>query len=179
MYGRTLAIILLCLTLFAPSRPAAADTVAGKPLWFGETGHTLAYNFRLFWDRKGGLPIFGYPVTEVFLEGGRPVQYFERARFEWHAPEGLVLAGHLGRWAARGYEGHAAFARVAGPGQAGQDYFAETGHTLGGSFRQFWHTRGGLPVFGFPLSEEFHEVNPTDGQTYLVQYFERALRVAP
>ena len=39
------------------------------------------------WQRNGGLPVFGFPLTEVItetLEDGRAyeVQYFERARFE-------------------------------------------------------------------------------------------------
>jgi hypothetical protein len=59
---------------------------------------------------------------------------------------------------------------------AGPDrlYFQETGHTLGGVFRAYWETRGGLTIFGLPLTEEFREVNPTDGQEYTIQYFERA-----
>ncbi len=28
-------------------------------------------------------------------------------------------------------------------------------------------------MFGYPLSEAFNEKSPTDGKTYLVQYFER------
>lgn len=36
----------------------------------------------------GGLPVFGYPISEAFLEQieGRwyMVQYFGRQRFEWH-----------------------------------------------------------------------------------------------
>ena len=28
-------------------------------------------------------------------------------------------------------------------------------------------------MFGYPLSEPFQERNPSDGKTYLVQYFER------
>jgi peptidoglycan/xylan/chitin deacetylase (PgdA/CDA1 family) len=50
------------------------------------------------------LPLFGYPISEEFEEDGYVVQYFERARFEWH-PEHRgtvyeVLLGHLGRQAA-------------------------------------------------------------------------------
>ncbi|MFN8540386.1 MAG: hypothetical protein U0232_23275 [Thermomicrobiales bacterium] len=29
-------------------------------------------------------------------------------------------------------------------------------------------------MFGYPLTEEFTEVNPADGKSYTVQYFERA-----
>jgi hypothetical protein len=60
-----------------------------------------------------------------------------------------------------------AFAPVA-PEVSDRRYFAETGHTLTGSFRRLWETRGGLPRFGFPLSEEMDEAGET------VQYFERA-----
>ncbi len=53
------------------------------------------------------LALFGYPISEEFSatepapEGQAiPIQYFERARFEWHPenPEPYkVLLGHLGR----------------------------------------------------------------------------------
>jgi len=101
------------------------------------------------------------------------VQYFERARLEWHANLGLVQAGHLGRWAAGRSSDKAPFAPRSGAAYPNQIYFPETRHTLGGLFRQFWENNGGLQVFGYPLSEEFREVNPQDGQTYTVQYFER------
>ena len=53
-------------------------------------------------------------------------------------------------------------------------FFPVTGHTLGGAFGEFWLRNGQLSVFGYPISEEFHEVNALDGKSYLVQYFERA-----
>ena len=167
-------MVVLLVVLLAPYGRASAETAVGQPIYFKETGHTLAYTFRRFWNQHGGLPIFGYPLTEVFIEQGRPVQYLERARLEWHADLGVVLAGHLGRWAAESRTGHPAFAAIAGPNEAHQDYFVETGHTLGGVFKHYWNANGGLPAFGFPLSEEFREVNPEDGQEYTVQYFERA-----
>ncbi len=52
-------------------------------------------------------------------------------------------------------------------------FLADTNHTLRGIFLNYWQTYGGLPVFGFPLTEEFDEVNPSDGKVYRVQYFER------
>ncbi|MBX6342844.1 MAG: CAP domain-containing protein, partial [Thermomicrobiaceae bacterium] len=48
---------------------------------------------------RGGLPIFGYPISEPFEQGGRLVQYFERNRFELHPelpPEYQVLPTRLG-----------------------------------------------------------------------------------
>ncbi|MDQ6604419.1 MAG: glycoside hydrolase family protein [Chloroflexota bacterium] len=52
-------------------------------------------------------------------------------------------------------------------------YFAETSHTLTGPFLQFWKQGGGLPVFGYPISEPIVEKNADDGKSYTVQYFER------
>lgn len=48
-------------------------------------------------------------------------------------------------------------------------YFPETGHSLGGGFKDYWETHGGLDIFGYPLTDEIQE----DGRT--VQYFERSV----
>jgi hypothetical protein len=73
--------------------------------YFPQTRHRLSHGFRSYWENNGGLYVFGYPISEEFTEGGRTVQYFERARFEWH-PEHRgtrfeILLGHLGRKAAQ------------------------------------------------------------------------------
>lgn len=52
--------------------------------WFAETGHSVGGAFWQFWQANGGLPIFGYPLTDELTEAGQTVQYFERAVFEWH-----------------------------------------------------------------------------------------------
>src|SRR6476659_8771030 len=54
-------------------------------------------------------------------------------------------------------------------------FFAETGHTVRGRFLDYWNTHGGLAQQGYPISDELSEVSPTDGGTYTVQYFERAV----
>ena len=54
-------------------------------------------------------------------------------------------------------------------------YFLESGHTLGGDFRRYWESHGGVQKLGYPISEEYQDVNPLDGQTRIVQYFERAV----
>lgn len=84
---------------FAPGTPAAC--AAPDCIWFAPTGHSLRGVFRAYWEAHGGLPIFGYPLSEVVQENGRPVQYFERNRFEYHAENAgtryEVLLGLLGR----------------------------------------------------------------------------------
>jgi hypothetical protein len=49
----------------------------------------------------------------------------------------------------------------------------ETGYSIGGPLLSFWQETGGVPVYGYPISEELQEVSPSDGQVYIVQYFER------
>ena len=89
---------------FAPVAPFPSGE--GR-VYFAETGHSLAGGFKHYWDAHGGLAQFGYPISEEVAEPSsadgvaRVVQYFERARFEYH-PEHAgtpyeVLLGDLGR----------------------------------------------------------------------------------
>ncbi len=74
--------------------------------YFPETGHNLRGAFLDYWLNHGGLFVSGLPISEEIMEvspdDGRPylVQYFERARYEYH-PEYAgtkyqVLLGLLG-----------------------------------------------------------------------------------
>lgn len=56
--------------------------------YFPETGHVVSYAFLDHFREAGGLDIFGYPRSEFMYEEGYIVQYFQRARMEWH-PEDL------------------------------------------------------------------------------------------
>lgn len=56
---------------------------------FRETGHGVGGGFLNYFTDNGGVRIFGFPISEEMdglTEDGDPVrvQYFERARFEWH-----------------------------------------------------------------------------------------------
>jgi acetyl esterase/lipase len=53
--------------------------------------------------------------------------------------------------------------------------FTETSKTVRGPFLRYWTQNGGLAQQGFPISEEMQEVSETDGRSYTVQYFERAV----
>lgn len=62
---------------------------AGSPAvddgqWFTETGCYVGGAFWTYWRGRGGLPIFGYPLSNERNEAEMTVQYFERAVFEWH-----------------------------------------------------------------------------------------------
>jgi hypothetical protein len=170
-------------TLRPPTHPTGRTNDPSMH-YFDVTSHNVPDIFFRYWSRHGGLRRFGYPLTEAIMElsetdgGTYLTQYFERARFEHHpefaGTEYEVLLGLLGseRTAHRAHEPE--FQPVPLPPDTNDiDYFVETGHTLRGGFRTYWYNNGGLPVFGFPISERIQERSNTDGKTYLVQYFER------
>ena len=166
-------------------RPTAGvpDPVLPGVAYFPEIRHSLRGVFRGYWERYGGLAQFGYPLTEEYREVSETdgqtytVQYFERARFEYH-PEYAgtryeVLLGLLGHTVTADRAGEAAFLPAAPAGQAGSRYFSETGHSMAAEFVGYWEDHGGLAIYGYPISEPFYETNAADGKSYLVQYFER------
>ncbi|MGA7732268.1 MAG: alpha/beta hydrolase [Chloroflexia bacterium] len=150
---------------------------------FPETGKTVQGRFLQYWQANGGLPQFGYPISEKVQEksdiDGKTytVQYFERAVFEMH-PENVapndVLLQLLGVF--RFKEKYATGAPVETPNTApGSVVFKETGKRVGGRFLEYWRGHGGIAQQGLPISDEFTEVSNLDGKSYIVQYFERAV----
>ncbi|NTU81292.1 MAG: hypothetical protein HGA45_18250 [Chloroflexales bacterium] len=167
---------LLSLVVSLALLSSAGRSVAAQPdsRCFPETGLCIAGPIRAYWERSGGLPVFGYPTTEQrfeTIEGrGLEVQWFERDRLELQ-PEGYVTAGRLG---ARLLELRGT--PWEGLPQAGSRppeciFFTLTGHTLCPPFRAYWEANGGLERFGYPITQPFQET--IDGREYLVQYFER------
>ena len=187
-----LLLSMLAAVLIVPSL-AQASPPPPQVQYFKETGHAAHNWYWQFWkNTPNALRILGYPISEPFIqesftEPGKfyRVQYFERAVLEEH-PENFgrdnnrwfILGRLLGNELAKGRENEPPFQPVPNPNQAGVLWFRETQHTLRndpvrGPFRQFWEQYGGLPVFGYPISEPFQERNPDTGEIYWVQYFER------
>jgi hypothetical protein len=161
--------------------------------YFPETRHTLSGAFYQYWKQQGGLSTFGFPISEEFFatdDVGRlvVVQYFERFRFERHFNQvgsPTVQLSRLGDEALQ-LRGKNWFTFAAGLPQDDCHYFAETGHTLCGTFLDYWSRHGltldgepevsfaeSLALFGQPLSEpQIEEIAP--GKRVRVQWFERA-----
>lgn len=181
-------LVLVLMGAALPSLPARAE-----PRCFPEAApaiqHCIDGRLRSFWEQQGGLPVFGYPLTAPFQEhtevGAVTVQLFERARLELHpqhAPPYDVQIGHMGRHAltAQGRE-------TSPPEQprAGCLFFPETGQNVCPPFLQAWSSYGlefGAPgvsieeskaLFGLPLTPA-QPATLSDGQSYTVQWFERA-----
>ena len=161
--------------------------------YFDSTGHYLCDGFQMAWERNGGLPVFGYPLTGELMERNADLgqlltaQYFERQRFEWH-PENAgtpyeVLLGRLGVQVL-GMQGRD-WMDFAQASPDAEHYFAETGHAIAPEFWAYWSSHGleygdpdvsfreSLLLFGYPISEPMMETNP-NGDTVLTQWFERA-----
>lgn len=150
--------------------------------YFPEVGHTLRGRFLQYWQEHGGLAQFGYPLTEEYTDKSKTdgkeyvTQYFERARFEYHPenqPPYDVLLGLLGLETTESRRTEVPFRYTPPKASPGGIYFSETGHILAEEFISYWQDHGGLPVYGYPISNAFQEQSATDGKMYLVQYFER------
>ncbi len=175
-----LALAALALSLLpAGMRPALAQ---GDSRTFTETGKTVSGKFLAYWNDHGGLAQQGLPISDEMqdqspLDGKTyTMQYFERAVFEMHpenqAPNDVLLS-LLGVFQfTKLHPQGVADAKASTDNPA---TFSETGMTIGGKFRDYWESHGGLAQQGYPISNEFDEVSPLDGKTYTVQYFERAV----
>ncbi len=151
--------------------------------YFPETDHTISGKFLEYWEQNGGLPVFGYPITDAQFELNKDdgktylTQWFERNRLELH-PENKgtayeVQLGLLGKaikqealTADPDFQPAEVWDNPALPAEE-ERYFAATGHNLGGRFLAYWLENGGLEHFGYPLNEAHPEVSLEDGQVYL------------
>lgn len=159
--------VLLCLLPF----PAAAQTAERC---FPEIGHCISGPIRQYWERNGGLAVFGLPISSQSLEliEGQQlqVQWFERDRIEIQ-PNGTISTGRLG------VERLEQLGTPWSPGQIDETApncinFPETGHQIcQAAFADYWRNNGGLERFGYPITGAFE--TELESQTYLVQYFER------
>lgn len=192
---RFLLLLILVTLSFNPwiARPTSAAADEATPAlaprrtdaerrYFPETGQYVVRDFKAYYEAHGDLAIFGLPLTKAFVWDGRLTQVFERAVFQ-NFPEqadqgNRVQLRLLGSAAAAGQAGGPWSPLGERPSDPAVQFFPQTGHSLGGAFQSFWLHNGGLGNFGYPLSEPFDEPTPgtpgDDGQTHLVQYFERA-----
>ncbi|MHB8621440.1 MAG: VanW family protein [Chloroflexota bacterium] len=168
---RLLGLAVLASVALPGAAQAAAlggqQSPAASPAfhYFPQTGHLVAGPFKTFFDTHGGLDVFGLPRTEAIQEDGMTVQYFQRARMEWHPRANRVELGLLGSILTAGRQFPPVPEVANGPGVR---YFPETSHTVHDAFLSYFNSRGGVEVFGYPISEERVEGG------FRVQYFQRA-----
>ncbi len=159
-------VLAIILALCLPSQGLTQDEGEEPYRYFEDTGHTVRGVFLNYFDTRGGLEIFGYPITEAYIENGLLVQYFQKARMEYHSwnPDPYkVLLGLLGD------ELKHRQPPIAPPQITSRRriYYPETGHTVAYAFLDFFRQKGGIDIFGYPISEMYFE----EGR--IVQYFQR------
>jgi len=173
--------VLLTLLVASALLPLPAATAASRARCFPETGQCISGAIRAYWERHGGLRVFGYPITDVVVDQvdgtwKGPVQWFERDRLEDHsAQEQGVLAGRLGATMLELQDRRWEELPRVDQAPAGCRYFPQTGHSLCGAFLRTWQAGGGLQRFGYPLTEPMEESLMVGSTiwTGTVQYFER------
>ncbi len=193
--GRVLQVLypvdgMLTLQASAPGAPLYVEydpPGASDGLRFIETGRSLRGAFLTYWQDRGGVIRFGFPITDELIEPeagtGRPrvVQYFERARFE-HYPEysgspGEVRSDSLSLgWLAL-QRGMGEASGAAARSTAGCRLFdTERGESVAlcPPFRAVWERYAEVAPLGAPLANAQMVVLPGSSTARQVQYFTHA-----
>jgi hypothetical protein len=178
-----LAMILIALA----AAPRAEAQVAER--CFAETGYCVSGRIREVWERNGGLPVFGYPITPLQQETieGRvlAVQWFERGRLELHPQNPRPYDVQIGRIGLELLTGRRTAATPADQPAGECRVFPQTGRSACGAFLGAWRASGleldgrpgkteaeSLALFGLPLTDPQVETL-SNGRRYTVQWFER------
>ena len=185
------AFFAIVIVLFSVTFPSAQKSFAvEKVRCFTETPFCISPLFIDFWEKNGGLTVFGLPIgplQDVYVNGKVfPMQRFERNRIEWNYNNKPQIG--LGRLGVELLEqqGRNWFTFPKNNNTNGCRVFAETGHAICGDILKMWRTYGiqldnkksiseseSIALFGFPISSIMTETL-SDGKEYQVQWFERA-----
>lgn len=180
----------------APSIPAALAQPAAEQC-FQETGRCARGAFLAYWRATGGVAQHGFPISEELEELLAPppagdgrvhrVQYFQRARFEWH-PDDAVQPVKLSLLGSEQYQARYQTPplqdplRLSGVGSLNTAPFTLTG----GTYRVTWTVAGrpgrmqprcfhgaglrgedGRYAADLPVVTLADDDPPTSGETYL------------
>ena len=162
---RSLALLFVFCLLAIPWSSANAQDQNNQ--YFPQTGHNVQGEFLRFYHAVSDpTTLYGYPITEQFnRKDGLLIQYFQRARFEYHPelPEGQrVTLTDIGT------ELYAPAAQLSVANPFACHLYPETNFSVCFAFLDFYNQYGGPLQFGYPISPfEYH-----DG--LIVQYFQRA-----
>ena len=134
--------------------------------YFPETGHWVVGDFlEVYRAASSPSQVYGFPITDAFIDDNKTVQYFEKARFvlDLNAPPALqVELTQLGKLS---YKPGIPLHRP--PSLSGCRKF-QTGFEVCYDFLEFFIENGGLTQFGYPISNyEIHDDS-------IVQYFQLA-----
>ncbi|NJL34105.1 MAG: hypothetical protein HC893_09895 [Chloroflexaceae bacterium] len=97
--------LVLALSMYADLLITPVSYAQSNERCFEETGYCISGSIRDYWEQRGGIELFGLPLSPARLQTIEqnwtgPVQWFERGRLEDHGLAG-VLEGRLGARVAR------------------------------------------------------------------------------
>ncbi|MBI4789554.1 MAG: hypothetical protein HY782_21195 [Chloroflexi bacterium] len=135
-----------------------------------EAGHNIQGPFWTFYNAHNGAENFGPPLTEAFLEKGLVVQYFQRARFEFHPeyPEPYRVQLALLGMQYGITDPPIRSSVIPRPDDQNYAYFPATGLLVPTVLKKYFDAHGGWELFGYPVSNIRYEGK------YFTQYFQRA-----
>ncbi|MGC9347993.1 MAG: LGFP repeat-containing protein [Anaerolineae bacterium] len=96
---------------YRQSPVSSPSLTSPRKRYFPETGHFVAYKFLDFFREHGGIDVFGYPITEMFVEDQSVVQYFQRMKLVWDVEASRVTVANLGELYASVYAPPVEFVR--------------------------------------------------------------------
>jgi hypothetical protein len=168
----TLTFLGLFIVLTFALTPLALAQSGDGFKYFSDTGHTVSGQFLTYFNATGGIVRYGYPITDAYVDSksGLLIQYFQRARMEWHPdnPEAYkVQLGLLGDELGKRMP-PVPVTQIPAASNPKCVYFPETGHSACLKFLDQWRKTGGLDMYGYPISEYDIE------NEHIVQYFQRA-----
>ncbi|MDW8328192.1 MAG: hypothetical protein RMK99_16635 [Anaerolineales bacterium] len=165
-------VFFIWLTVFSLSivPVAAAQTPPPAPTPFPQTGHAVDPTFAAYFEARGGVAEFGYPITYAYIENGLLVQYFQNVRMEYHPynPDPYkIQLGLLGEELGK-RQPPIPVNQIPSPTDPSCVYFPQSGHAVCHSFLKYYNEHGQLDRFGYPISPMYLE------KDRLVQWFQRA-----
>jgi hypothetical protein len=177
---KALKIVLgfVALALIGFPIPASADSPGylsegSTCVYVREAGHNIHGAFLDFYASRDGIVNFGAPLTEAFREGNYIVQYFERARIEFHPENPNPYRVQLGLLVFNDFAGGNVMdlplkaAAIPPLNNPSFRYFPDTGFAMSFAIKDYFESYGGVDIFGYPISLLRYE----NGN--FVQYFQR------
>ena len=143
-----LALVAACAVVAPTPTPGPITSTNGLP---------VAPEFRSYYQEHGGLRVFGFPLTEAYVDtdNERLIQYFQRLRLEYDRSKDEVLVSPLGEWAL-----------AALPPSDASSQAARSDYKIQDAFLTFYQDYGGESILGPPISDQMD-----DGDTRS-QYFQ-------
>ena len=166
------AAVLFSLVLtFGLTSDSGAVALAETPFcaFMPETGHNVHGVFLAYYRAHNGAESFGAPLTEAMWERDRIVQYFERARLEFHPEDPELYRVQLGMLGGQYSITDLPIKSQAIPPANNPNfrYFPDSGQMISFAIKEYFDKSGGIDVLGYPVSGLRFESGS------FVQYFQK------